>query len=73
MQRSFGAGTREGHFLFDLPGYIAARLTRLGLGDIMRLDCDTCRDDANFFSYRRSCHRQEPDYGRMLSAIALGL
>jgi YfiH family protein len=69
----FRAGKREGHFLFDLPGYIATRLTRLGLGDIMRLDCDTCRDDANFFSYRRSCHRQEPDYGRMLSAIALGL
>jgi YfiH family protein len=67
----FRAGTREGHFLFDLPGYIATRLARLGLGDIMRLDCDTCRDAASFFSYRRSSHRQEADYGRMLSAIAL--
>jgi YfiH family protein len=67
----FRAGARQGHFLFDLPGYIATRLTRLGLGGIMRLDCDTCGNDANFFSYRRSCHRQEADYGRMLSAIAL--
>jgi YfiH family protein len=67
----FRAAEREGHFLFDLPGYIGARLARLGLGDILRLDGDTCRDQANFFSYRRSTHRGEPDYGRMLSTIAL--
>jgi polyphenol oxidase len=68
----FASAEREGHFMFDLPGYIASRLTRLGLADILRLDSDTCRDEANFFSYRRSCHRQEPDYGRMLSTIVLG-
>jgi len=67
----FRAAEREGHYLFDLPGYIGARLARLGLGDILRLDGDTYRDPANFFSYRRSTHRGEPDYGRMLSTIAL--
>ncbi len=67
----FKAAQREGHFMFDLPGYIASRLARLGLGDVLRLDGDTYRDSANFFSYRRSTHRGEPDYGRMLSTIAL--
>jgi polyphenol oxidase len=67
----FRAAEREGHFMFDLPGYIGARLARMGLGDVLRLDADTCHDEANFFSYRRSQHRGEPDYGRMLSTIAL--
>jgi YfiH family protein len=68
----FRAGRRDGHFMFDLPGYIAGRLARLGLGDVLRLDCDTFADEVHFFSYRRSCHKQEPDYGRLLSTIALG-
>jgi len=67
----FKAAARDGHYLFDLPGYIGARLARLGLRDVLRLDGDTYRDQANFFSYRRSTHRGEPDYGRMLSTIAL--
>ena len=67
----FKAAERPEHFMFDLPGYIALRLARLGLGDILRLDADTCRDETNFFSYRRSQHRSEPDYGRMLSTIVL--
>jgi YfiH family protein len=67
----FKAAERPEHFMFDLPGYIALRLARLGLSDILRLDVDTCRDEVNFFSYRRSQRRSEPDYGRMLSSIAL--
>lgn len=67
----FRAGYRDDHFMFDLPGYIASRLTRLGLGDVLRLDCDTCADEVDFFSYRRSCLQQEPDYGRLLSTIVL--
>jgi polyphenol oxidase len=67
----FKAAERPEHFMFDLPGYIALRLARLGLSDILRLDVDTCRDEVNFFSYRRSQRRSESDYGRMLSSIAL--
>ena len=67
----FQAGERDGHFMFDLQGYVAARLTRLSLREVLRLDSDTCADEANFFSYRRSYHRKEQDYGRMLSTIAL--
>lgn len=71
--RFFEQAARDGHFLFDLSGYLARRLTALGLGEVYRLDSDTCRDEANFFSYRRSCQRGQPDYGRQLAAITLGV
>ncbi|WP_193186705.1 peptidoglycan editing factor PgeF [Nisaea sediminum] len=67
----FSPGEREGHFQFDLSNYCASRLSRLRLGEIYRLDCDTCRDEPNFFSYRRSRLREEPDYGRQLSTIVI--
>jgi len=70
--RYFDQATRAGHFLFDLSGYLARRLSLLGIGEVYRLDCDTCRDEANFFSYRRSRLRKHPDYGRQLAAITLG-
>ena len=70
--RYFEKAERSGHLMFDISGYVASRLISLGLEEIFRLDCDTCKDEANFFSYRRSCHRNEPDYGRQLSAIVLG-
>jgi len=62
---------RAGHFLFDLPGYVVRRLRRLGLARVVRTGGDTAAEPDRFFSYRRSCLRQEPDYGRALSAIAL--
>jgi polyphenol oxidase len=63
---------RVGHFLFDLPGYVAERLARLGLARIERTGGDTAAEPDRFFSYRRSCLAKERDYGRELSAIALG-
>ncbi|UOK69607.1 peptidoglycan editing factor PgeF [Ancylobacter polymorphus] len=62
---------RPDHALFDLPGYIAARLTALGVGTIDDLGLDTYADEARFFSYRRATHRGEPDYGRLIAAITL--
>jgi YfiH family protein len=67
----FKPAPRAGHFLFDLPGYIADRLARLGLARIERAAHDTAAEEALFFSYRRACLRGEPDYGRGLAAIAL--
>lgn len=67
----FCPAQREGHFHFDLKGYVARRLAVAGVGTIQTLPCDTCAEDARFFSYRRACHRREPDYGRGLSAIYL--
>ncbi len=56
---------------FDLPGYLAAQLRGLGLLGVVNLGEDTVSDPARFFSYRRSFLNKEPDYGRLLSAIAL--
>jgi len=67
----FVAAPRAGHFLFDLRGYAARRLARLGLADVQTLPCDTCGEEARFFSHRRARHRGQSDYGRMLSAIYL--
>ena len=68
----FFAEGRPGHSMFDLPGYIAARLGRLGLAAIDDLALCTYGDPGRFFSYRRTTHRGEPDYGRHVNAIALG-
>ena len=55
---------------FDLPAYIVARLERIGLTSITDLGRCTY-EDGDFFSYRRATHRQEPDYGRLISAITI--
>ncbi len=67
----FRPATRPGHQLFDLPAYIVARLQRLGVGSATALGLCTYADETRFFSFRRAIHRGEPDYGRLLSAIAL--
>jgi len=67
----FEPAPRQGHFRFDLGGYIACRLARLGLARIDRAPHDTAAEEALFFSYRRACLRGESDYGRGLAAIAL--
>lgn len=61
--------TGEPHF--DLPAYVAERLTRAGIGDIFDLGLCTYCDEARLYSYRRSQHWGESDYGRQLSAIVL--
>ncbi len=71
FQRFFAPSPKPGHFLFDLPGFIETRLEEAGLGLIERLARDTYADAETFFSFRRTTHRGEPDYGRQLSAIAL--
>lgn len=67
----FAPSRRDGHFLFDLPGYVSRKLARLGLVDVTRVPADTCRDGARFFSYRRATLNNEPDYGRQVSVIVL--
>jgi YfiH family protein len=67
----FRPSEREGHALFDLPGYIVARIERAGLHAVHDVGLCTYADETRFFSYRRATHRGEPDYGRLLSAIVL--
>ncbi len=67
----FAPAPRPGHFLFDLPGFIAARLASAGITHFEDLGIETYADETRCFSYRRSVHRNEPDYGRLVAAIAL--
>ena len=62
---------RPGHFQFDLPGYVAARLAKAGLGQVATTGGDSCAEPARFFSYRRATLEGGKDYGRNLSIIAL--
>ncbi|MBI1384821.1 MAG: peptidoglycan editing factor PgeF [Rhizobiales bacterium] len=56
---------------FDLPGYVTGQLARLGIAQIEAVSACTYQDPERFFSYRRSTHLGEPDYGRQISAIVL--
>jgi len=56
---------------FDLSGYVAHRLRQSGVADAAILEACTYARHEDFFSYRRSRARQEPDYGRQISAIVL--
>jgi len=69
--RFFKPSQRDGHFMFDLPGFAEHRLEALGLAAVENSRLDTCADADRFFSYRRATLKGEPDYGRLLAAIAL--
>jgi hypothetical protein len=69
--RYFAPSAREGHAMFDLPAFIGARLAAAGIGAFTNLGLCTYADPERFYSYRRTTHRGEPDYGRLISAIAL--
>ena len=69
--RFFDESIRSGYSLFDLPGFIGMRLIGAGIGKFKNLGFDTYSNEERFFSYRRSVHRHEDDYGRLVSAIAL--
>jgi YfiH family protein len=68
--RFFLPGERDGHSMFDLAAFIRMRLENAGVLVIDDLGVDTYSDQ-RFFSYRRSVHRKEPDYGRHVHCIAL--
>jgi YfiH family protein len=67
----FVSAARIGYAMFDLPGYIRSRLERAEIAGVEDLELCTYADPARFFSYRRTTHRGEPDYGRHVNAIAL--
>ena len=69
--RFFVPSARTNHRLFDLPAYVAHRLAFAGVETVESLGACTYAREEDFFSYRRTTHRKEPDYGRQLSAIAL--
>lgn len=68
--RWFAPSDKAGHSMFDLWGYTLARLDAAGV-DASCVNRCTYADETSFYSYRRTTHRQEQDYGRQLSAIMI--
>lgn len=68
--RFFAAG-KPGHWQFDLPGFVAARLRAAGVGTIADLGEDTYAAPGRFYSFRRATHRGEATGGRQISMIGI--
>lgn len=71
QQQFFIPSQRAGYHRFDLPAYVAYAARAAGLQQVAVLAMDTASNEAQFFSYRRTTLRGEPDYGRQMSCIAL--
>lgn len=69
-ERFFTQG-RGDRFLFDLPGFGLHRLRAAGVGHAEWTRHCTYSDPERFYSYRRSTHAKEADYGRLISVITL--
>jgi YfiH family protein len=67
----FRPSARPDHALFDLAGYLGARIAGLGIAGVSATGEDTAAETGRFFSYRRTCLAGGADYGRMVSAITL--
>lgn len=67
----FFAAAKPGHAMFDIAAYVAARLAAAGVSRIAIGGQDTYAEEADYFSYRRACHKGENTYGRQLSVIGL--
>ena len=69
-ERFFLSG-KLGHYQFDIEGYVASRLAAAGISKVECMGEDTYSQPDRFFSYRRSCHLNEPGYGGQMSLIGL--
>lgn len=67
----FFAGGKDDRAMFDLPGFVLKRLRATGIAEASWTGHCTYSDEDRFYSYRRSCHRNEPDYGRLMAAVVL--
>ncbi|RWX78620.1 peptidoglycan editing factor PgeF [Neorhizobium lilium] len=69
-QSFFSPSAKQGHAMFDLPSLTIHRLRKAGV-TAESLGLDTYPDADRFYSYRRTTHSKEPDYGRQISAISI--
>ena len=68
--RFFAKGASD-RFLFDLPAFGLHRLRAAGVGQAEWTRHCTYSDPGRFYSYRRTTHAGEADYGRLISVIRL--
>jgi len=67
----FARGASAGKFQFDLPAFVNHKLLKSSLTRVEACAPCTYRNESLFYSYRRTTHRSEPDYGRQISAIVV--
>ncbi|MEO9826941.1 MAG: peptidoglycan editing factor PgeF [Paracoccaceae bacterium] len=67
----FFANGQDDRYQFDLIGYGLHRLRGFGISRAEWTGHCTYSDPDRFFSYRRSVHKKQADYGRLISAICL--
>ena len=67
----FFAGGNGDRMMFDLPGFCLETLRRVGVKQAEWTGHCTYLDESRFYSYRRTTHRGEPDYGRLIASIVL--
>jgi YfiH family protein len=66
----FSDSAKAGHYLFDLPAYVINHIKEhTKVTQISNCNLDTYANEDLFFSYRRTCHKGESDYGRNVSAV----
>lgn len=62
---------KQKHFMFDLKGYVKGKFKSKGVNEINDINVDSYADESRFYSCRRAFHKNEPDFGRNISLIAL--
>lgn len=67
----FDNGRDASHFQFNLPAFVIDRLRSCDIANAEWTGQCTYLEEAAYFSYRRTTHRNEPDYGRQLAAISI--
>ena len=63
--------TQKDKFLFNLRSYVNFKIKEFNIEHLENIDFDTYAEKENFFSFRRSGHLGEKDYGRCISTISL--
>lgn len=69
--RYFRQGAAEGKYQFDLPAFGVDALKVAGVAHAEWIKACTYSDPEMFYSYRRTTHHKEADYGRLISTISL--
>ncbi len=70
-QSFFLPSQRSGHLMFNLPGYVMARLRRAGVMSIDPPPADTCAEPERFFSYRSVTLAGKKLDGSLISVIMI--
>jgi polyphenol oxidase len=70
-QAYFTDSVKPSHYMFDLPAYLTKRMTDFGIGTVIDSGLCTYTLRDAYFSYRRTTHAKEKDYGRQIAAISL--